>query len=101
MDLQYEQETLVDAISIFYSLNRFIKSFVVVFFFFSDTCNILSLFKIKFQRIHNFASVGSLRSNMGNSAGAKLCPSKFRSHQDCKICRQRACLTFFCVLDRK
>ena len=76
MDLQYEQETLVDAISVFYSLNRFIKSFVV--FFFSDTCNILSLFKIKFQRIHNFASVCSLRSNMGNSAGAKLCPSKFR-----------------------
>ena len=30
MDLQHEQETLVDAISVFYSLKRFIKSFVVV-----------------------------------------------------------------------
>lgn len=33
MDLRHEQETLVDAISVFYSLKRFIKSFVVVFFF--------------------------------------------------------------------
>ena len=33
VDLQYEQEMLVDVISVFYSLNRFIKSSALVLFF--------------------------------------------------------------------
>ena len=91
MDLQYEQETLVAAISVFYSLNRFIKSFVVFFSVIHVTFCPFSKSNSSEYIIVMVAIVLVPSCALPNSAPMRIA----------KICRQRACLTLFCVFDRK
>ena len=70
----------------------------------TDSLSLLSIFskfffKIAFQHKHN-SFLCSTGSYIGNTAGAKLFPSKLSPHQDSKIYGHSVCLTFF-VLDRK
>ena len=68
----------------------------------TDSLSLLSFFfkiffKIAFQHNSFLCSTGSY---IGNTAGAKVFPSKLTPHQDSKIYGHSVCLTFF-VLDRK